>query len=515
MKKLLFLFFTILCFQGYSQGSNLSELKGKEIHSKIRLNYISVDMPFNQFTPNLEKKMSMLGMHYHLPFSKHFYGGVGMYGAIFGDQSGFFTIGATLGYKTPLLNNFSLDANFHFGGGGSNSQLVNTGLLINPNIGIQYNFNKYSIGVQYSHVDFPTGIIKSNTWSIYLEIPSILKTVNNKYAHQEFSLKNLDKDSFWNTSATKSVQQVRFDFLFPIGDSKKDNNQKLDETLYMLGFEYQKFLSKNTFAYIHTDAIYKGLTAGYMDLFFGVGHNWVNNSTLNLFTKIGIGAAGGRVAQEGGLTAYPSAGFDYKISKNIALSGHLGYFRFLDGTLEAYTTGLGIKYINYTGGSKDLDNNKFNSAKTRTIQLALENQWYWNMNRRDGSIVDLDQLAIRIIFNSNKNIYFIGETSFAYGGADAGGYAHGIIGFGYNTNNFFNNKFSSFLELGAGVAGGGKIDTEGGIVLRPTVGLNYHFNDELNLKASYGQLFSASGSVNSPNVNLGLVYQLSFLQAKK
>ncbi|MFK8061293.1 MAG: hypothetical protein AB8B78_14545 [Polaribacter sp.] len=519
MKKYLFFLITIIGLQSFSQTNNLNDINdidGKEIHSKLRLNYIPVDMPFDQFTPNLEKKMTMLGMHYFLPINKNFYGGVVMYGAIFGDQSGFFTIGATVGYQHKIFNNIYLDANFHIGAGGSNSQLVNTGLLLNPNIGFEYKFKKYSFGLQYSLIDFPTGIINSNSWSVFLEIPSVLKITDYKEVHKKFIANNIDKSSFWQKPAVKSVQQIRFDFLFPVGKSKKDDGKDLSETLYMLGFEYQKYLNKNTFAYVHTDAIYRGLTAGYMDLFFGLGYNWIDTSYLNFFTKFGIGAAGGRVAQEGGLTAYPSTGFDLKITERIALSGHAGYFRFLDGTLEAYTGGLGIKYFNFSGGVKNkYGKNNFKIAETKSIQIAIENQWYWNMKRRDGSSVDLDQIAIRVLFDVSKKLYLLGETSFAYGGADAGGYAHGIVGLGYNSKAICNNKIIPFIELGVGVAGGGRIDTKGGVVVRPAVGLNYNIKDNLKIKGSYAQFYSPFGTVNSPNFNIGVVYGLSFLNVKK
>ncbi len=81
---------------------------------------------------------------------------------------------------------------------------------------------------------------------------------------------------FGITPVVKNVQQVRFDFFKPIGNSRKDNanNQEpLTETLYVLGFEYQKYISNNTFVFAHADAIYKGLRAGFMDLFFGAGYH--------------------------------------------------------------------------------------------------------------------------------------------------------------------------------------------------------------------------------------------------
>ena len=79
---------------------------------------------------------------------------------------------------------------------------------------------------------------------------------------------------------------------------------------------------ENVFLFVHTDAIYKGLRAGFMDLFFGAGYHPYQSKHFNIFGKLGIGAAGGRIAPEGGLTIYPSAGVDLKISDKFALSGH-------------------------------------------------------------------------------------------------------------------------------------------------------------------------------------------------
>lgn len=516
MKKrilLIILYLTANISLGQEVLTSIDSIAGKEINTSVRLNYVPVSMPFDNFPRSIDKTMHMIGLHYQIPFGKRFYGGVGMYGAILGDQSGFFTLGATLGYSQPITSSLFLDANLHLGGGGSTSELVNGGLLVNPNIGLQYKLRNYSFGLQYSIVDFPTGIIRSDSWSVFLEIPSLLRVADYKDAHKEFVISNINKDSFWNKPVVKSAQQIRFDFLFPIGKSRTDDLQELNTTLYMLGFEYQKYLSEKAFVYVHTDAIYRGLTAGYMDLFFGYGYNWVDTKHLNLYTKIGIGAAGGRIAQEGGLTAYPSAGFDLKLSNKLAFTGHAGYFRFLDGTFEAYTTGFGLKYFNFSGGTKNTNGDYFKKGSTKGIQLAIENQWYWNMRRRGRNATDIEQLAVRIMVDLSHSFYFLGEASFAYGG-EAGGYAHGIVGAGYYIKALQNSKFSPFIECSAGVAGGGKIDTQGGLVLRPALGINYSISNQLNIRTSYAQLYSPSG-VNAPNLNIGVAYKFSFLHAAK
>ncbi|WNW01989.1 hypothetical protein RRF68_00825 [Tenacibaculum sp. HL-MS23] len=347
--------FCLLFFTLFSQ-ENLSTLKGKELHTKVRLNFIPVQMPTDAF-PNLKPTMGLAGLHYQIPINDWLYGGAGFHFAVTGDQGGLFTLGAEIGVNKQVYKNLYVDANFHFGGGGGYRNLVNDGGFINPNIGLQYKKNKYSVGVQYSHLNFLSGKIKSNSVSVFVEIPSVLRFTDYDKAHQKFVATNLSSDDFWSKPVIKNAQQVRFDFFKPFGNSKKDNGDVLDESLYVIGFEYQKYLSENTFLFAHTDAIYKGLRAGFMDLFFGAGYHPYQSKYINLFTKLAIGAAGGRVAPEGGLMIYPSAGIDLKLSSKLAISGHGGYYRAVAGDLEAYTVGFGFKYFGLNGGTTSEEKN--------------------------------------------------------------------------------------------------------------------------------------------------------------
>ena len=138
------------------------------------------------FDSSLKPTMGLMGLHYQMPINNWLYGGIGMYGAITGDQGGLFTLGIELGINKKIYNNLYLDANFHFGGGGGYRYLINDGAFINPNIGLQYKLDKFNIGLQYSHVDFYTGHIKSNSVSFFLEIPSVLKFTDYKNAQKRF-----------------------------------------------------------------------------------------------------------------------------------------------------------------------------------------------------------------------------------------------------------------------------------------------------------------------------------------
>jgi hypothetical protein len=522
LKKCILFLLVLSSFNSFSQeDSSFSDIRKKIFENKVRLNYTLVNMPINKVdaSRNLHPTMGLIGLHYNIPINNWLYVGAGMHAAITGDQGGLFTLGVNLGINKQLYKNIYLDANLHFGGGGGFRYLVNGGAIFYPNIGLQYKKKNYSFGVQYSSVDFFTGIIKSNNISFFVEIPSVITYVDYKNSQKKFIKNNTSKDDFWVKPATKSVQQITFDYFFPFGKSRKSgvgNFDSVTNTLSIIGFEYQKYLTKNSFVYVHTDAMYKGLTAGFMDLFFGLGKNFIETKNINFFGKFGVGAAGGRIYPEGGLTIYPSFGADFKLTKSFGFGLHGGYHRAIGGTFEAYTAGFSFKYYGLSGGvTHPHSGKKIKTIKTQGFQISLENQTYFKVAKQSNvPVTNLQQIALKMNYNLNKRSYLFGETSFAYEGK-AGSYAHGIFGIGLKTNKIIYNKFSSYLELGIGAAGGGAIDTGEGLLVRPTLGINYHVNNNFAFTVSGGQMIAPYGNVNSSNLNIGCTYGLSFLKAKK
>jgi hypothetical protein len=261
--------------------------------------------------------------------------------------------------------------------------------------------------------------------------------------------------------------------------------------------------------------MYKGLVAGFMDLFIGIGKNFVETKYVNLFAKFGLGGAGGRIYQEGGFTMYPNAGADIKLTDNFGLSAHAGYHRAIGGTFEAYTTGFSLKYYGLSGGTKHpFTGEKTTEIKTQGIQLSAQNQTYFDVAKFGIPASDLELIALKINYNLNNRFYVTGEASFAYQGK-SGGYAHGLFGLGIKSNPFYNGRFSIFAEANAGVAGGGRVDSGEGVLVRPTAGINFHLTEDFSINASGGQMISPFGNVNSTNFNIGLTYGVSILNSKK
>ncbi len=526
MRLITFIILFISC-QLFSQNNSLDDIKTFTLNNNIRLNHIFIDQPdliydYSDGTQyELKPTMGLLGINYNIPLNDWLYTGAGFHAASFGDQGGLFTLGVNLGVNLPIYKNLFFDANLHFGGGGGFRSLVNGGAILYPNAGLQYKAKQFSFGVQYGIVDFPNGIQGGDNFSFFVEIPTKVRAASYSDAQKEFDVNGDFTNEFWKFPAVKSVQQVKFDFFFPIGDTRDDgkgnfnNTQPITQTLYIIGFEYQKYITSNSFLYAHLDTMYAGLRAGFMDVFIGIGKNFIETEYVNFFAKFGLGAAGGRIFPENGLTMYPSAGFDLRLTDNFGFSVHGGYHRSVGGTFEAITTGVSLKYYTLSGGIYDpYTKEKVKTIKTQGAQISVQNQTYFDVAILDKKARDLQQIAIRIIYDLNKRIYFSGEGSFAYDGG-AGGYAHGIFGLGIKSNKIFQDKISFFAEFAAGVAGGGGVDSGEGLLIRPSAGINYHINSDFSFNLSGGQMWSPLGNVNSSNINIGLSYGLSILKAKK
>ncbi len=528
MKKTILFFTVILSFQAFSQELNLDDIKTVTLKNSIRLNHIFIDQPDITYsysdgtTYDLKPRAGILGLNYNIPLNNWLYTGAGFHAASIGDQGGLFTLGVNLGVNFPIYKNLYFDSNIHFGGGGGFRSLVNGGAILYTNTGLQYKLKDLSFGVQYGYLDFINGIQGGNNVSFFVEIPTTIRAGSYKNAQQEFLINGNPKDDFWKKPAVKSVQQVTFDFFYPMGSTRDDgqgnfnNTQPINQTLYIIGFEYQRYLDHNTFLYAHLDTMYKGLRAGFMDLFFGIGQNFLETEYINFFAKFGIGAAGGRIFPENGLTMYPSAGFDTRFSDHFGLSFHGGYHRALGATFEALTAGVSLKYYGLSGGTKDpITKEQGRIIKTQGVQIGVQNQTYFDVAILDRpQDADLQQIALKINYDINNRFYVAGEASFAYEGG-AGGYAHGIFGLGIKSNRFLKERISLFAEAAGGVAGGGGVDSGEGILIRPSVGINYHFNDDFNFNISAGQMWSPYGNVNSTNINIGFTYSLSVLNLKK
>ncbi|WP_440880886.1 hypothetical protein [Tenacibaculum sp. C7A-26P2] len=468
-----------------------------------QIDFLSVNMP------KKEVNMGFSGVHYNLKINDWSYAGLGMYSSISGIRGGFFTLGVNAGIQKKLTNKLFLDSGIHFGGGGGASAPDGGGAFILPHINLGYNFDYFSINAGYSYINFfDEGLIKSNQFNIALQIPLSFNytTFNNKEI--SCSIEKLKATDWGNIPVNKNSLFVH---LNNMNVTKGNYNGK---TIHLAGFEFNSYLNDNFFYFIKSDGAYKGIKAGYMDLFIGAGYQlYFNKKRTNILTKFGIGAGGGGgVDTQGGFLLYPDISLEQKLFDNIYFSLNKGYVLSPNTHFSASSFGYGLKYyVDKDGASSN--QSTYSLGKFKGIEAIIKQDFYTDAQRDKNKRQDLHQISFQVNFFLNEHIFVAGQAAFANFG-DAGAYAEGIVGLGIKSNRFFRNSTYIFTQMLGGAAGGGGISTGQGLILKPSIGLDFKLNRMLSFRLGTGFIKAKRGALDTSIFNLGINYKFSFLSMK-
>ena len=508
MKKYIFLFTLLISNQFiFSQIEKIPKKNTQKGFAKI--DFLSIDMPITSI-PN-EKNMGYTGIHYNLLFRNSFYTGLGIYGSVSGYRGGFFTLGVNAGIKKYFSSDFYLDTGFHFGGGGGAGAPDGGGAFILPHFNLGYHFKDFSLNSGWSYVNFfDKGQIKSHQLNLSIEIPLDFEYADYKTSEKEISIDNF-KNSDWNQKTKRNSLMLHLNNLKINGNTQGINNGK---TIKLAGFELTSYINKKWFIFLKLDGAYDGIRAGYMDVLLGGGyHLSMNRNKTNILAKFGIGAGGGGgVDTKGGFLLYPDISIEQQIFKDIYVSINKGYL--LTPNKHFYTSsfGFGIKYYLERNGIKS-NNNSFTKGKFKGFDVIVKHDLYFSAKRMTEATENLHQISVQVNLDLNKNIFVAGQTSFANFG-NAGAYAEGLVGLGLKTASLFNNSATFFTQFLGGAAGGGNISTGQGLILKPSLGLDYKLSNTLNLRTSAGYVKAKGGELSSPFINFGVKYNIAFLKLK-
>jgi len=510
MKKFFVVLLALLANQFlFSQLENIPKKKTQKAFAKI--DFLSIDLPINPLgfkDPN----MGYTGIHYNLMIQDWAYAGLGIYGAVSGNKGGFFTLGVNAGIK-KYYHSFYIDSGFHFGGGGGAGAPDGGGAFILPHFNVGYDFKSFSINSGWSYVNFfDKGNIKGHQLNIGLEIPLDYKYASYNSLETTSELERL-KNSDWNGNSTRNSLLFHVNNLKIKGDSKDTNGEKYTgETIRLAGFELASYIDKNWFAFFKVDGAFDGIDAGYMDVFLGGGYHFsMNKNRSNILLKFGIGAGGGGgVDTKGGFLIYPDISFEQKLFNDLYLSINKGFVMSPDSYFYTSSLGVGVKYYIERNGII-APNRTFTKGKFKGLEVLVKQDLYFDAERITNPTENLHQISLQINLLLNKHLYVAGQTSFANFG-NAGAYAEGIVGLGIKTSPFLDKTTTVFTQLLGGAAGGGNISTGEGLIIKPSIGLDYKLNETLSLRSAFGYVSSKGGTLSSTYVNFGIKYKLSFLK---
>jgi len=249
-----------------------------------------------------------------------------------------------------------------------------------------------------------------------------------------------------------------------------------------------------------------GVTLGY--------HHYIADDAVDgLAIDAGLFAGGG-----GGAGAFPGGGL--MLRSHLMLEQEIGDValrigmvntQFPNTSNSAYerdthpSIGIVIPTYQFNRPSLSVNNLKIvNKRANKIIPVSLRYHPDGDAKRRGGAslVDDITLIGFQYQDYINDSLYRTYET---YGAGTGGvdGYAKVLAGFGINTE-LVDDSVMLDTKLTVGMAGGGSIDTGGGLIVQPMIGLDIKLADGWRIKPMLGKTYAPSGNFSATTSELGL-----------
>ncbi|MDB9992369.1 hypothetical protein OAD94_07675 [Amylibacter sp.] len=421
-------------------------------------------------------------------FHPNLYFGQSLYSAVSGDAGGLFVGGFELSKKSRIKNNKHFEVGGFVGGGGGASLVPGDGMMSKVFINMKQKlFSDYSGSIGLSFVN----ITGSNVSAAGLNFSV------SKSKHYAMSFGHLDRQVN-SGRVLVSFKPIVKQFLS--NGNLKRSGPVLNK-MYLTGIEavFSQRPRSLSESFVQTTGAIHGDGEGYADIQFGYR---IKTSQVGftgfMETAVGFGG-GGDVDTGGGLLGSLGVGMSVPILFGSELELGFQKIKSLDGAFDALSPFIKTS-INFNKKEK-----AYKEKRSWQLSIGLSNQLANNDYRKPGNNNNNSPTLIEnsIDLFLTKKTYFSGNAQTVIAG-DAGGYAIGLLGIGYAEP--LNDYFTVAFEGKFGAAGGGGVDTNGGIVGAVNLELDYNIKDNLALSFGFGQMQNLHGKdgANPVTIHLGL-----------
>lgn len=489
---------SVLC-SGLAHASSDEAPLLRSTPALLRLSYEVLDI-------GTSKDMGLAGVHYLVNVHPDWYLGASGFGALQGEHGGFFTGGFTLGTGRRFASRWMVDAGVFVGGGGGGSAPQGSGLMLRPHVGISRDVGGVMLGAHLSYVEFPDGDIASTQLGLTLGIPFDVHYARARDAGKTVQRRDLSGLRLKHSEWLATVGEYR-----PGNRTRTTTGAAMASSLTRVGFEYRSHLDEHRYLSIETAGATGGASDGFAELLAGAGYRLpLLGRRLHVLASVAVGGAGGgEVDTGGGLVGKARVAFEYDLTPALKLElegGHLAS----SGSFDANFYALKLGYRLGEAGTGERGQRWPETKGVRLAKWRLAGVHHTDLDaaRKNVSDQDLSLVGLKVEKFLGDSIYLTGQAHGAYAG-DAGGYAAGLIGVGWEFPLRADGRLSFNAEFAMGAAGGGGVDVGGGGIMQPMLGLAWRFNPQFAARLEAGRLKALEGKLDSNVLGLGLMYEFS------
>lgn len=299
-----------------------------------------------------------------------------------------------------------------------------------------------------------------------------------------------------------------------------------DETMGLFGTSYLlKF--DDSYAGLGVYSAVNGQRGGFFTGGVELGHQLELGSGFAIDGGLFVGGGGGGSApQGGGLMLRPHASLTKTVS-DINLGLGISQVKFPNGSIDSNQLSLQMDIpFGFVYKSSDSDTSNNNDVLTLDAKSDLRVGWKHHymsptyqrymlddgVKGTDGVLMsnDMDLVGFEYGTKLSKNYYGYLETAGA-GSSGTDGFAEVLGGLGYS--NAFGRNFGFNIKGALGAAGGGGVDTGGGLIHKQSIGLYLRPFDKVAFSTEVGRVSAFDGGLKATTAKIGLHYPFKLLSA--
>lgn len=481
------------------EGSRLSDVNGL-----FMLDYQSLDLTSGG-------TFDLHGVHYLHQINDWFYAGFGVSAPMFeGDYGGFFSADFTLHAQKKVFGNFFVDAGVSAGAaaGGTSfagiKSLSGDGTFLETYAGAGYDFGGYSLGVNYSKVQVANSPINDTALTFFFQ-----KNLSYSVGQYDDTGQPVDPADF-GVLGNETILGFEYSNLTQINPTGTYGGN-----IGLVSPHLTQFYNAEDYVFIELDLGASGLV-WYNQSQVGFGRRFSLTDDINLYAQLGIGS-GGWVTDAfdtgPGFVVYPKVRAEYMFNNTIGVFASAGYLAAPFGTSRNWTLGAGVNFHNPSASAAMSADGEGDGVGLNGLRLSLFGRYSFGVENQVGPVNDLYMAPIQADYKFAPNWYAslqIAPAVNAYAGF--AGYVEGYAGVGWESDPFLDGRLQGYGQVLAGL---NDTKTNPGILLAPSVGLNYNLTDQYSIYGQVGRSFSVGqflGSSNpnsfkSTSVGLGLSYR--------